>query len=172
MKPATTKQRKTTPIISTILLLRSSCAYIASCLFFLIDASVARSSCQALGPRVKEMICLSSSLISSAFFLAISDCNASSSTEPAAKSFLNNGGFLLYSSDFLISLTALIHLPRSWPMDSISRPAENPFLIRLNALDAVASAVTGSITLIFLPFLLYCIYKKVQLECIFSCTFK
>ena len=54
-----------------------------------MSASVLKSSSHADGPLEKEIICLSCSRMSSAFFLAMKICKASSSTEPELNNFLN-----------------------------------------------------------------------------------
>ena len=55
------------------------------------------------------------------------------------------GGFFDIFSAWLTSDTAPSHFPISPYIDSTSRPAWNPFFIKLNAVEAVAKAVTGSI---------------------------
>ena len=70
--------------------------------------------------------------------------NASSSTEPAAKSFLNNGGFFCIDCPLRKSDTAEYHLP-IWPMQfSNSCPACTNFFTVLKAVVAAVTAVIGS----------------------------
>ena len=57
-----------------------------------------------------------------------------------------DGGFLEYSSAFLMSETAPIQRPKSPAIPSISLPKAKPFLMVLKAAVAVATAVIGSKT--------------------------